>query len=232
MANPRRSHGPTLTHAQIAAGYLYLPVYAGLLSYGLQYLAQLMGLSLTQPQLNLCWFVLNTLFVWIIFHNFLLRSLRGIRFWEFVQAGILGLAFYYAGTWVFRFLTDLINIRIVSFNDRTVQSLAADSYWITVLCTVVLAPLVEETLVRGLIFGSVRPKSRVLAYVLSTVFFGMMHVWSYIPSQGLVPVLPAAAQYIPAAVALGWTYEKAGTVWAPIAVHMAVNAISVSLIKI
>lgn len=231
MANARSSSlGPKLTNAQIIAGYLYLPFYVALLSMGLYYAADLLDLPLTELQLNTCWFALNAIFVWIIFHNFLLRSFRGIRFWELVQAVILGFVFYYAGTWVFHFLIDLLNVRIVSFNDQAVQSLAVENYWITAGCSVVIAPVVEETLVRGLIFGSIRPKSRIGAYCASILFFSLMHVWAYVPTEGLGPVLLAAAQYIPASIALGWTYEKANTVWAPIAVHMAINAISMSLI--
>ena len=231
MANARSSSlGPHLTRGQIIAGYLYLPFYAVLLSVGLSYISELFGLSLTELELNTCWFVLNALIVWIIFHRFLLRSLRRIRFWDLVQACILGFVFYYAATWLFGFLTDLLNIRIVSFNDEAVQSLVTENYWVMAVCSVVIAPIVEETLVRGLIFGSIRSKSRILAYLASMLFFSMMHVWAYIPTEGLVPVLLAAAQYVPASIALGWTYEKANTVWAPIAVHMAVNAISISLI--
>lgn len=231
MANARSSNlGPKLTNTQIIAGYLYLPFYVALLSMGLRYVVRLLDITLTEAQFSGCWFVLNALFVWIIFHGFLLRSFRNIRFWELVQAVILGFVFYYAGTWVFGFLIDLLNIRIVSFNDQSVRALATDNYWIMVLCSVVIAPMVEETLVRGLIFGSIRPKSRILAYAASMLFFSLMHVWAYMPTEGLVPVLLAAAQYIPASIALGWTYEKANTIWAPIAVHMAINAISMSLI--
>ena len=57
-----------------------------------------------------------------------------------------------------------------------------------------------------------------------------MHVWGYISSEGLAPVLLAAVQYIPASIALAWTYEKANPILAPIAVHMAINAIAMSLI--
>ena len=231
MANTRSSSiGPKLTNAQIVAGWLYLPFYAALPSWGLDYGAAFLGLPLTPMQLNTCWFALNAIFVWIIFHNFLLRSFRNIRFWDLVQAAILGFVFYYAGTLALRYLIGLLQLQIVSYNDQTVQSLAVENYWITVICSVVIAPIVEETLVRGLIFGSIRPKSRIAAYAASILFFSLMHVWGYISSEGLAPVLLAAVQYIPASIALAWTYEKANTILAPIAVHMAINAIAMSLI--
>ena len=231
MSSARNSSlGVRLSKAQIIAGYLYLPFYVALLSLGLYFVTDLLGLSLTELELNTCWFVLNVIIVWAIFHKFLLRSLRHIRFWDLVQACILGFVFYYAATWLFGFLISLLNLRIVSFNDEAVQTLVSDSYWLMVVCSVVIAPMVEETLVRGLIFGSIRPKSRIAAYLASILFFSMMHVWAYIPTEGLMPVLLAAAQYIPASIALGWTYEKANTVWAPIILHMAINAVSMSLI--
>ena len=230
MANAKsNSLGTKLTSAQQIAGFLYLPFYVALLSLGLDYLSRLLGLTLTEMQFSTCWFVLNTLFVGIIFHKFLLRSFRGIRFWDLVQAIILGFVLYYAGNWVFALVVDHFGITIVSFNDQTVQSLATDNFWLMALSSVVLAPVAEETLVRGLIFGAIRPRSRIAAYGISILFFSLMHVWAYIPTEGLTPVLLAAAQYIPASIALGWTYEKANTIWAPIVLHMAINAIAMGL---
>ena len=39
-------------------------------------------------------------------------------------------------------------------------------------------------------------------------------------------ILLAAVAYLPAGIALGWTYEKSNTIWAPILLHMAINGIS------
>ena len=41
-----------------------------------------------------------------------------------------------------------------------------------------------------------------------------------------VQILLAAVAYVPAGIALGWTYEKSNTIWAPILLHMTINAIS------
>ena len=96
----------------------------------------------------------------------------------------------------------------------------------------VLAPIVEETLVRGLLFGVIRRKSRILAYAVTILFFSVIHVWQYLVLYDFREVLLAALQYIPAGIALGWTYEKANTVWAPIFLHMTINAISLGIISI
>ena len=233
MANTKSySLGPGLSKAEQIAGFCYLPVYVALLALGIGYLAGLLKLELTDLQHNICWFVLNSIFVWIIFHNFLLRSFRNIRFWEFVQALILGFVLYYAGNFLFSLAVGWLGLEIGSYNDQTVLSLFEENRIVMILCGVVLAPMVEETLVRGLVFGTVRRKSRIAAYIVSILLFAAIHVWQYIPTEGIGPVALAALPYLPAGIALGWTYEKADTVWAPIVLHAVINAISFGIMSI
>ena len=33
-------------------------------------------------------------------------------------------------------------------------------------------------------------------------------------------------QYVPAGIALGWAYERADSIWAPITMHLIINAIA------
>jgi len=227
MANTKSySLGPGLSTAEQVAGFCYLPFYVALLSILLQYLSDKLGLNLTMLQINIGYFVINCAMVWVIFHNFLIRSFRGIRFWELVQALILGFVLYYAGNFVFGKVMAWLHIDIARYNDETILSLAEQSRAAMIVCAVILAPMVEETLVRGLLFGVIRRRSRITAYAVSIVFFALIHVWQYLVSYDLKSVLVAALQYVPAGIALGWTYEKSNTVWAPIVLHMAINAIA------
>lgn len=233
MANTRsNSLGPGLTTAEQVAGFCYLPFYVILLSLGIQWVTGLIGLSLTDVQLNLCYFVINAVMIWVIFHGFLLRSFRAIRFWELVQAIILGFCLYYAGNLVFSWVMTLLKLTVVSYNDETIQALMTQNYWVMAFSAVLVAPMVEETLVRGLLFGVIRRRSRIAAYVTTIVFFAAIHVWQYLMLYDVKSVLLAALQYIPASIALGWTYEKCNTVWGPIFLHMTINAISVGILSI
>jgi len=56
-------------------------------------------------------------------------------------------------------------------------------------------------------------------------------VWQYLMIYDFKSVLLAALQYIPAGIALGWTYEKCNTVWGPIFLHMTINAVSVGILS-
>lgn len=232
MANAKSySLGPSLSTAEKVAGFCYLPFYVVLLALILQYLSGLLGFHLTMLQINICYFVINCLMVWIIFHNFLLRSFRAIRFWELIQALILGFVLYYAGNFLYSLILGWLDLSVTSYNDQTVMELASQSRAAMVICGVILAPMIEETLVRGLLFGVIRRKSRIAAYAVTILFFAAIHVWQYVLLYDWKSVLLAALQYVPAGIALGWTYEKSNTIWAPILLHMVINAISFGIMS-
>ena len=97
---------------------------------------------------------------------------------------------------------------------------------------IILAPIIEETLVRGLVFGSLHRTSRWLAYIVSCFLFVFMHNWQYFALYPAGSVLLSCVPYIPAAVALGWVYEKSSTIWAPITLHALINAMSVGVLTL
>lgn len=232
MANAKsHSLGPGLSTAEKVAGFCYLPFYVVLLALILEYCSQLFGLNLSMLQINICYFVINCVVVWIIFHNFLVRSFRAIHFWELIQALILGFVLYYVGNFLYSLILGWLGLSVTSYNDQTVMELAAQSRIAMVICGVILAPMIEETLVRGLLFGVIHRHSRIAAYIVTILFFAAIHVWQYALLYDWKSVLLAALQYVPAGIALGWTYEKSNTIWAPILLHMVINAISFGIMS-
>lgn len=226
-----RSLGPEMSRGEQIGGLIYLPFYVIFVALWLGILNGLLGLNLTDLQINVCYFTINTVVICIVFRKFLVRSLRAIRFWPLVQAVILGFVLYYASNFVLNLILTVLKLEVTNMNNETVNSLAEQNGPVMIFCGVVLAPLVEETLVRGVIFGSIHRKNRYAAYIVSTLFFAGIHVWQYLLVQSPRDVLLAALQYLPAGIALGWTYEKAGTIWGNIALHMIVNAIAFGLMS-
>lgn len=85
--------------------------------------------------------------------------------------------------------------------------------------TVVLAPLAEEILFRGIIYPAIRQYGlRRLAAWSSSLLFAAMHV-----------NLAIAASLFFLATVLVWLYEKTDNLAAPIAAHVAFNAINFTL---
>ncbi len=223
--------GYHMTKYERVLGWIYLPFYIVLLSLILSFLFGLLGWPVSGVRLNAVYFCINLIAIVSIFHRFLWGSLCGImrKFWAFLQALILGFVLYYAAVALLGLLYSWLFPELVNPNNASIQSLASESYGFTVLCTVVIAPLVEETLMRGLIFGTIQRKSRFWAYFVSIIVFAAIHLWQYVGYADAGTIALCALQYLPAGVALGWTYEKAGNIWACILLHMAINAISLGL---
>ena len=118
------------------------------------------------------------------------------------------------------------------YNNETVGELVLADRRAMSFVTIILAPIIEETLVRGLVFGSLHRTSRWLAYIVSCFLFVFMHNWQYFALYPAGSVLLSCVPYIPAAVALGWVYEKSSTIWAPITLHALINAMSVGVLTL
>ena len=218
MAKSYYSLGRSLSRAEAIAGWCYLPFYLVLLSAGIQYLAAALHVSLTALTINIIYFSINLLFVLLVFRNFLLQRFFGSGFWNFVQALILGFALYYAGTWAVQALEHLLAGQVTIYNNVTVNELIFENRYVMLAVSVV--------------FGTIRPASRVLAYIVSALLFTLMHNWQYFGLYPALSILLSCLPYIPASVALAWVYEKGGTIWAPITLHALINAMSFGLLTL
>jgi len=84
---------------------------------------------------------------------------------------------------------------------------------------IILAPLVEEILFRGIAYKALRDRGYPrVALAVSSILFGLIHV-------NLLTFIPLTAF----AVVLALLYERTGTLLAPIAAHSLFNAINFSL---
>lgn len=234
MAGTRKTGAPgaSMSRGELIGGFLYLPLYVIGLAWLLELTMAALGKKTDSVTLNILYFLINFLAVALIFRRFLIASLSGVahQFWAFVQAVILGFAFYYVLSWVTVAALQFFNLAVANPNDDYVSTLAGDNFRLVAVCTILLAPMVEETLFRGLIFGNLRIKSRVAAYLVSALAFAAIHVWQFAGEVGWESTLLSAVQYLPAGVALGWTYEKADTIWAPVLVHCFINAVTMGVI--
>ena len=114
-----------------------------------------------------------------------------------------------------------------NLNNSAVEELLEDGWGPMAGAVIFLAPIAEELLFRGGVFGAIRQKNRHLAYVVSVLLFAGIHVLSFAltdPGQ-IIFVL----QYLPAAFLLAWCYEKTGSIWCSILLHMLNNGVSVWL---
>ena len=109
-------------------------------------------------------------------------------------------------------------------NNAAVVDMAVETGGPIAALAIFLAPIVEELIFRAGIFGGLRKKSRLAAYLLSIVLFALYHVWSYALEDPVM--LLYAVQYVPISYLLCRCYERTNSIWGSILLHMLVNFIS------
>lgn len=111
-------------------------------------------------------------------------------------------------------------------NDLAIAGKLAESPRIMAVIVVLLAPFVEEVLFRGYLFGNIREVSRPAAYLISSLAFGLVHVWQFAAAERNPLYLLSILQYLIPGLVLAWTYERSGTLWGSVILHSIINGIS------
>ena len=164
-----------------------------------------------------------------IFHRLLARTTR--RFLNspgpaLKTAGIGIVAYYGLGELASR-LGALAADGAGNLNNSVVSAQLGSAPHMTLLIVLFLAPVVEETLFRGLVFGGLKERSRLLAYAASCILFALLHVWQFAVAGRDPAYFLWMVPYLIPGLVLAWAYDHSGTLWASIGLHAGVNALAV-----
>ena len=209
-------------------GLIYLPVHIVILPLFLP--AVFLGMGITDlAQINVYYYAFSVALAVIVFFPYLRANFDPLvdRFFHCLITLFMALGIYYIGNVA-------LNLIVLSFgslgenpNDQMVTGFALDNNAFRA-AVIFMGPIVEEILFRGALFGGLRKKNRILAYVLSIAIFALCHVWQYAVAAMDLTILIYVLQYIPVSFALAWAYERSGSIWVPIGMHMIVNAMSLA----
>ena len=224
-----------MSHTESIIGWVYVFVHVFAMTYILSalniYVFPAMGFQLSTGNLNLLYYGIGFIFLLTTLFKFMKQSFADLC--SNVLDTLIGvgagyilyiLLSYAVSSFLSLFLSDLTNpnssavIDETRLNPNTMLAIG-----------VLLAPIVEEILFRGVVFGTLRKKSRLLAYVVSSVFFSIYHLWSYLIYSFNPVLLLFLVQYVPAGIVLAWSYERGRNVWCPVFLHMLINYISISI---
>ena len=209
-------------------GLIYLPIHIivlPLLIPGIFY-----GLGITDlAMINVYYYAFSLALVLIVFFRYLRENFDPLvdRFFHCLITLFMGLGIYYIGNVIINLVVLGFGITADNPNDQMVTGFALDNNAFRA-AAIFMGPIVEEVLFRGALFGGVRKKNRVLAYVLSIAIFALTHVWQYVMVEMDMTILIYVLQYIPVGFALAWVYERSGSIWVPIGMHMLVNSMSLA----
>ena len=228
----RDSH---LTDLEKLGGVILLLIYLALIPLCgaaiLNWAGGLLGFSIGPALRQTIWFYLLFAAVALVFHRFLFvcaGTFTGSAGRSFQTLGTALIFFYGLNEILFR-VTHLLWGHTINLNDTALVSLdllnAAPAA--TVLALVVLAPFIEEVLLRGFLCGWLRQHSRAAAYLFTCVLFALLHTWAMAGDHFTLYYLLIALQYAVPGLIFAWAYDRSDSIWIPIAAHAAVNALAV-----
>ncbi len=219
---------PNLTRAEGRWGIRYLLFELVFLAPLLKILLDFLFPEATTVHLNFLYFLVNFIVVLCLFRSFLLisfkKTLKDIP--RCLATALGGFVVYEAMSIGLGMLIRWAFSEFFNVNDAALNLATRSNFLLMSIGTVILVPIVEETLHRGLVFGLFRSQNRWLGYIISVLLFCSIHVSGYIGLFDPLHLLICFIQYIPAGVVLAWTYEFTGSIFVPTAIHMAVNAIA------
>ena len=229
---PRKKSAAYMSAGEQIAGTVLFVIYLLVLPFVTDPLfrltGSLLGVSISPGLQNIIYYYVLFAATIIIFHSFLARTSRNFadnlgRACKFVAIGLVAL--YGLNELAYR-LTYLVAGNRTNLNNTTISAQIDDAPHMTLLIVIVLAPFVEEVLFRGLVFGNLKRKSTVVAYLVSCLLFALLHVWQFaVVNQDITYFLLMLQYLVPGAV-LAWVYDRTGTLWTSIGLHMAANALA------
>ena len=217
------------TRKELIFGWIYMLLQLFALPMGLSWGNGFLKDPLSEAELNFCYFALNFLFTTIIFRKYLLGNVKLFfrRFFRNIGITLLALVIY----WVLFIAVGMLILYIYpefnNVNDAAMDELISENFTLMAIGAVILAPVTEEVLFRGLLFRGIYNKSRFLAYVVSAAAFSLPHVIGYLGQYSPFHLLLCFVQYLPAGFCLGWAYAKSDSICLPILMHMSINLVGV-----
>lgn len=155
----------------------------------------------------------------------LMKDFKKLPSWGKIVGSVLG-------GWGLLFLANIVSSQLVFFlnnsndasqNQQAINTIMNVHPWFMAATTVLLAPLVEELVFRKTLMGAMKRFPPVLSILISSLFFGLIHV---ISGGDFIFIIPYMAMGLP----LGWSYYKHQNIWIPIGIHMMQNLFSTLVI--
>jgi len=217
-----------MTPGQKVLGWCYLPMHFVVIPLLVTMLAYYAPGDYTGVDVNKIYFGLGFAFVLLVMGSFLRRNFDVLldHPGRCALCLVIGFAADYALSIAVRVVLLLLEGARGNPNNAELYELSGADFGAMLGISVFLGPVVEETLFRGVVFGTLRKKSRVAAYTVSILLFALMHVWQYVLVYADWRILIYMLEYVPVSFVLAWQYERSGSIWTPIVFHMLFNALS------
>jgi len=221
----RRSWKTHMTDSERQRGWVFLVLYLFIFPYLNAWAQRVLAGDGETPaaEANVVYYVLLFALALLVFWGFLRRDFEGLLDW--LPENLFGVVVGLAAAGGLHVLVQLLPFPV---RDPIPLQYAAEFAMApvpTLVLILLLIPVVEEFLFRGLIFGNLRGYSPALAYLVCVPLYALAQVWRYALDYGDPRYLLLTILYLPMSAALAWCYDNGGSVWSCVALHGAVNGV-------
>ncbi len=235
MKQKRSSKSPsllTLTEGETLLGWVYFALDFLVLPTAISLLGEQFG-GFSPSITNFLYYLCNGLCCGLVFRKSLRSSLEraGKAISRFSLCVFAGFLLLLGANQLLTGICEFLIPHFVNENNAAIAALVRQSPHLMTLGTVVLVPLAEECLFRGLMFFGIRQQNRSLAYILSTLTFAAVHVIGYLGTMDGLTLALCFAQYLPAGIVLAWAGEQTDSLFASMLIHGAINACAVVFVS-
>ena len=220
-------------------GIIYIPLHAAviptLVLIADSLILQPNGIIWSEAVINLAVYAVGFVFCMLFMWKFLKKSFSDIFERKgFLRTVISSVFIYYLLAVVVSTLLTVIlgEFELVNPNTEGINSLIHNNYNVMAVMTVFFAPIVEECIFRGALFGTIRTKNRIIAYIVTIFAFAVYHLWGYFVTDYSWKLWVYLLQYVPASLVLCRAYEKSGTIWCPMVLHAIINFVALNAAKL
>ncbi len=221
----------TMTKPQRTAGLIYLPFYMVVLPLFVVMLAALSPETYNDVTANAVYYGIGLIFCLVPLRKYLrsafdvLLDNLGTNFAALAFGYIINILLGYLATGL---IFTIMGDKITSLNN---QISAFESSRAVIAMAIFVAPVIEEVLFRGVVFGALAPKHRRIAFVVSIGLFAFYNVWQFALAAMNLTVFVYMIAYIPLGYVLAWAYEKTNCIWVSILLHILINAMSLLVLS-
>ena len=219
----------TVSDQEVRNGFFLLFSAFLCVPYLLSYLNQRLTTPIDPPSLNLIYHTVNLTGAIVVFSVFLKKSAQQLRIQlkSILVYAVIGLLVYFLMVIALSRFILWLKPDFANLNDHNIAH-QLDTQWIfAVIGTVIMAPLTEELMFRGHLFGHLYNKSPAAAYLVSMCAFSLVHILGYVGNTNIATLLLSFLQYLPAGWVLAWAYAQTGSILTPIIIHTLINAIAI-----
>lgn len=226
-----------MTPRERLAALIYLPIHSPVLTVVISILLLKFWSDEFLVTANLIYYAVGVAVMLLFEHRFLRREFdtlceRPLRclYTAFLGYGLMFSLNLLVSEILSIFLGDAVmTMSLDNPNNSAVLDMFDEQYGFTAATSIFLAPILEEILFRGGLFGTLRHKNRLVAYLVTIFLFSLYHVWqgALLDWRNLIFLI----QYIPVSFVLCWVYERSDTIWTPIFLHMFINFMSLKALE-